>query len=213
MNEKPKQPTAVVFDFGRVVFDWQPEALLSRVLPHRANSPEAAVHWTEQVFQAYQGDWGDFDRGHVEVPALVTRIAQRTGLGEDEVQAVVDAAPASLLPLADTVALMQRLKDAGRPLFFLSNMPLPFAEHLERSHHFMAWFADGVFSSRVKVNKPEAAIYGHALQRFGLPPEQVLFVDDHAPNVAAAQSLGWHAVQFLGAQRLEADLTERGLLS
>lgn len=209
---KETRPTAVVFDFGRVVFDWQPEALLSRVLPHRADSPATAAHWTSEVFQAYQGDWGDFDRGHVEVPALVSRIARRTGLDEAEVRAVVDAAPASLLPLAGTVALMQRLKEAGRPLYFLSNMPLPFAEHLERSHDFMGWFDGGVFSSRVKVNKPDPAIYTHALQQFGLPAERVLFVDDHAPNVAAAQALGWHAVQFVGPGQLESDLARRGLL-
>ncbi|MFZ5550340.1 MAG: HAD family hydrolase [Pseudomonadota bacterium] len=206
------KPTAVVFDFGRVVFDWQPEALLSRVLPHRAHSAEAAVHWTAQIFQSYQGDWGDFDAGRVEVPALVSRIAGRTGLGEHEVQAVVDAAPASLTPLAGTVALMARLKDAGLPLYFLSNMPLPFAEHLERSHDFMGWFAGGVFSSRAKVNKPSRAIYDHALQQFGLPAPQVLFIDDHGPNIEAAQALGWQAVQFTGDVALERELSARGLL-
>ncbi|MGM9488822.1 HAD family hydrolase [Ideonella sp. YS5] len=203
---------AIVFDFGRVVFDWQPEALVSRVLPVRASSPQAAAHWANEIFQGYQGDWGDFDRGEVEIPALVERIAARTGLTGAEVQAVVDAAPASLTPLPGTIALIQRLKDAGRRLHFLSNMPAPFAEHLERSHEFMHWFDGGVFSSRARVNKPERAIYDHALQQFGLPPAQVLFIDDHAPNVDAARALGWQAVQFVGHEKLEQALQERGLL-
>lgn len=203
---------AVVFDFGRVVFDWQPEALLTRVLPQRVTSTEAAAHWVEQIFQSYQGDWGDFDSGHVEIPALVARIATRTGLDKAEVQAVVDAAPASLVPLPGTVALMERLKTAGRRLFFLSNMPLPFAEHLERTHPFMDWFDDGVFSSRAKVNKPATAIFDHALAQFGLPAERVLFIDDHGPNVEAAKGLGWQAVQFVGDVELERELLERGLL-
>ncbi|MEK8032078.1 HAD family phosphatase [Ideonella sp. DXS29W] len=204
---------AVVFDFGRVVFDWQPEALLARILPHRVGSADAAAHWVAQVFQSYQGDWGDFDSGHVDVPTLVRRIAQRTGLAESEVQAVVDEAPLSLLPLPGTVALLQRLKAAGRRLYFLSNMPLPFAEHLERSHHFMAWFDGGVFSSRAKVNKPAAAIFDHALDQFGLPAHQLLFIDDHGPNVEAARTLGWNAVQFVGHDELERELIERRLLS
>lgn len=206
-------PTAVVFDFGRVVFDWQPEALLGRVLPHRVHSPEAAAHWVAQIFQSYQGDWGDFDAGQVEVPVLVSRIAGRTGLDEAEVQAVVDAAAPSLTPLPGTVALMARLKDAGRPLYFLSNMPLPFAEHLERSHDFMGWFHGGVFSSRAKVNKPSRGIFDQALQQFGLPAAQVLFVDDHGPNVEAARALGWQAVQFTGDAQLERDLVAHGLLA
>lgn len=204
---------AVVFDFGRVVFDWQPEALLSRVLPSRASSPGAAAHWVAQIFQSYQGDWGEFDSGHVEIPALVSRIAARTGLDEAEVQAVVDAAPIALTPLPGTVALIERLKATGRKLYFLSNMPLPFAEHLERSHHFMAWFDGGVFSSRAKVNKPDAAIFSHALAQFGLPAEQVLFIDDHGPNVEAARALGWQAVQFVDHGELERELTQRGLLA
>ena len=204
---------AIVFDFGRVVFDWQPEALLARVLPQRASSPTAAAHWVEQIFQSYQGDWGDFDSGQVEVPALVARIAARTGLDQAEVQAVVDAAPASLAPLPGTVALLERLKAAGRRLYFLSNMPLPFAEYLERTHHFMAWFDGGVFSSRARVNKPEAAIFAHALEQFGVPAGQALFIDDHAPNVEAAKALGWQAVQFVGDAELERELSARGLLA
>jgi len=209
----PADTTAVVFDFGRVLFDWQPEALLARVLPHRADSAEAAAHWVEQVFQAYGGDWGDFDRGVVDVPMLVARIAARTGLAEAEVQAVVDAVPESLTPLTGTVALLERLKAAGRRLFFLSNMPLPYAEHLERTHGFLSWFDGGVFSSRARVNKPDPAIYGHAQREFGVAPAQLLFIDDHAPNVEAAHALGWQAVQFTGdAAALERALTERGLL-
>jgi HAD superfamily hydrolase (TIGR01509 family) len=204
--------TAIVFDFGRVVFDWQPEALVARILPDRATSAEAAAYWAGEIFQGYQGDWGDFDRGEVEIPVLVERIAARTGLAEAEVQAVVDAAPASLTPLAGTVALIERLRAAGRRLHFLSNMPAPFAEHLERSHEFMGWFHGGVFSSRVKVNKPERAIYDHALRQVGLPPAQVLFIDDHGPNVDAARALGWQAVQFVGHEPLEQALQERGLL-
>src|SRR6185436_9676520 len=174
-----------------------------RVLPQRASSPAAAAHWVAQIFQSYQGDWGDFDSGRVEVPALVARIAARTGLEEAEVQAVVDAAPASLTPLPGTVALIERLKRSGRRLHFLSNMPAPFAEHLERSHAFMAWFDGGVFSSRAKVNKPEPAIFDHAIRQFGLAAEQVLFIDDHGPNVEAARTLGWQALQFVGHAELE----------
>lgn len=204
--------TAVVFDFGRVLFDWQPEALLARVLPQRAATPAAAAHWVAQIFQGYASDWGDFDRGVVEVPALVRRIAARTGLGAAEVQAVVDAVPAALTPLHATVALLERLKATGRRLFYLSNMPLPYAQHLERTHAFLRHFDDGVFSSRAGLNKPEPAIYEHARQRFGLPASRLLFIDDHAPNVEAAQACGWQALQFTGAEALARELAGRGLL-
>jgi putative hydrolase of the HAD superfamily len=203
--------TAFVFDFGRVLFDWQPERLLQRWLPQRAFDAASTAHWTAQVFQAYQGDWGEFDRGAVSPAELVQRIAQRTGLRPDELQSVVDAAPASLLPIPASVALMKRLRQPGRPMFYLSNMPAPFAVHLAREHAFVRAFDDGVFSSQVKLIKPDPEIFALAAQRFGLPPAELVFFDDVPANVAAAQAAGWQGMHFTDAAQCERDLRRAGL--
>ena len=199
-----------VFDFGRVLFDWQPEALLQRVLPRRAGDAASAAHWVAQVFQSYGGDWGEFDRGTVEPGALVRRISQRTGLAAAEVQAVVDAVPASLAPIPASVALMQGLQRPGRPMFYLSNMPAPYADHLEREHAFVRGFSDGVFSARVQLIKPEPAIFELCAQRFGVAPGELVFFDDHPANVAAARAAGWQALLFTDAAQAEADLRRQG---
>ena len=164
----------------------------------------------EQIFQGYAGDWGDFDRGTVSAAALVERIARRTGLAAGDAQGVVDAVPRELQPVPDTVALLRRLRDAGRELYFLSNMPAPYADHLQASHDFIGWFRDGVFSARVHANKPEAAIFELAAASFGAAPGELVFIDDHLPNVLAAQALGWNALQFSSAAQAEAELRERG---
>ena len=203
--------TAFVFDFGRVLFDWQPERLLQRCLPQRAFDAASTAHWTAQVFQAYQGDWGEFDRGAVSAAELVQRTAQRTGLRPDEVQSVVDAVPASLQPIPASLALMTRLRQPGRPMFFLSNMPAPYADQLEREHAFVRDFDDGVFSGRVKLIKPEPAIFALAAQRFGLAPGELVFFDDVLANVAAAQAAGWQAMHFTDAAQCERDLRRAGL--
>jgi HAD superfamily hydrolase (TIGR01509 family) len=201
-----------VFDFGRVVFRWEPEALLRELLPQRAFSSHSAAHWAALVFQSYGGDWGDYDRGTVTPTALVQRVATRTGLHEDEVQRVVDGAPRALTPLPDTVALLQRLHAAGRQLYYLSNMPAPMAAHLQATHAFLGWFKDGVFSGRVGHNKPEPAIYELAAQRFGHPVEELVFLDDHPPNIEAARALGWHGRVFRSAAQAEAEMRAAGWL-
>lgn len=204
--------TAVVFDFGGVLFRWEPERLLSELLGERITPQTPARHWLQQIFQGYGGDWGDFDRGTVEPAALVPRIARRTGLSEAEVQRVVDAVPHELQPQPATVALLRQLHAAGHPLFYLSNMPAPYATHLERTHDFMALFGDGVFSARVHHNKPEPAIFEVAAARFGLPPHELLFIDDHAPNIGAARALGWRGIHFVDIAQTTAALREHGLL-
>lgn len=203
----------LIFDFGGVVFRWNPARFLARVLPERAHSPEAAEHWKTQFFQNYGGDWGAFDSGLIDVPELVARITARTGLSAAEVLAVVDGVPGELEPQAGTVAILQAFREAGHRLFFLSNMPEPYAQHLERSHGFMSWFEDGVFSARVKTGKPGAAIFQLALAQFGIEPGEALFIDDHPVNIEAARALGLPALLFTTPEQLRTDLVSQGLLA
>ena len=200
----------VVYDFAGVLFHWQPHDLLQQVLPQRAHDAASARHWQAQIFQSYGGDWADFDRGTVAPADLVQRIAVRTGLQPAEVQAVVDAVPVALQPLPGTVALLQRLHAAGHPLFFLSNMPAPYADHLDRTHGFLRLFSGGVYSARVLQIKPERAIYDLAARRFGVPPGHLLFFDDVVANVAAAQAAGWQAAHFTDAEAATAVLQAAG---
>ena len=44
--------------------------------------------------------------------------------------------------------------------------------------------------------KPEAEIFAHLAERFGLRYDETVFIDDHLPNVEAARRLGIAAVQF-----------------
>ena len=206
MSAEPRPGRALVFDFGRVVFRWRPDVLLAEVLPHRATDAQATAHWTQQVFQAYGGDWGEFDRGTIDAAELTRRVAARTGLAEAEVAAIVDACTRELEPLEGTVDWLRRLHAQGRPLHYLSNMPAPFAAHFERTHDFMQLFESGVFSSRVQLIKPDPAIFEHAARVFGRPPSQLLFLDDHLPNVDAARAAGWQALHFVDAAQAEAEV-------
>jgi putative hydrolase of the HAD superfamily len=200
----------IVFDFGGVVFQWRPNELLKRTLPHRAVDEAAAQQLVVDFFQNYEGDWGCFDRGTIEIPELAPRIAERLGFELDEVRAVIDAVPGELEAQKATVDLLHRLHDKGHKLYFLSNMPEPYAQHLESTHEFFSRFTDGVFSSRVKLIKPEPEIFELATKRFGIEPSQTVFIDDVAKNVDMARTHGWHAIQFITAAQVEADLAALG---
>jgi putative hydrolase of the HAD superfamily len=54
-----------------------------------------------------------------------------------------------------------------------------------------------VISSEVGLRKPDPAIYALAADRLGLPPEQIVFVDDLRPNVRAAVAAGMVGVQHV----------------
>jgi len=210
MRAAARADRGIVFDFAGVVFTWSPPRLLKHEIPEYAFDDASAAHWAAQFFQNYEGDWQAFDRGAVSVPALIDRIARRTALPHAAVQRVVDGVPRELQANAQTVALLARLRATGHRLFFLSNMPEPYSRHLERQYDFISGFEGGVFSADVNLVKPEPAIFELAANRFGLAPQQLMFMDDHPPNVTAAEALGWNAFVFSSAGQAEADLRARG---
>ena len=209
-----KQKT-VVFDLGGVVFHWQPTELLRQVLPGRARDEAEAAHWVREIFQTFDpgGDWAQFDLGTVEPDVLASRIARRTGLAVDEVMAVIDGLAPHMRVKADTVALIGDLQVACHRLVYLSNMPHGLSHWIENDHPFADWFEDGVFSARVALMKPDAAIFHALTERLAVNDPSPVFIDDAQRNIDAARALGWCGVRFDTATQVRAELTGLGLLT
>jgi FMN phosphatase YigB (HAD superfamily)/DNA-binding XRE family transcriptional regulator len=51
-------------------------------------------------------------------------------------------------------------------------------------------------SSQVGTIKPEPHIYSVATDRSGVPPEEILFIDDSRTNLMAAEQQGWRVMWF-----------------
>jgi len=206
--------TRVIFDLAGVVFQWRPRQVLAQLLPHRIQSEAHAAYWAQQLFQSFEphGDWALFDLGRIEPPALAQRIAQRTGLTEDEVHTVIEGIPPQLTPMEGTVRMVQDLHRRGTPLYFLSNMPAPYAERLVRDNPFFSLFRDGIFSAHVAQIKPERPIFEHATRRFDAVGPSTVFIDDTLPNIEMARDHGWQAVHFEDPAQCRAALQALGVL-
>ena len=109
-------------------------------------------------------------------------------------------------------ALLTSLKAEGYSLYGLTNW-------CSKVHHTMRQFEifkllDGrVISSEEHMVKPNADIYITLLQRYSLKPEECLFTDDRAENIAAAEALGIQGIVFHNAEQFERELRERILSS
>jgi FMN phosphatase YigB (HAD superfamily)/DNA-binding XRE family transcriptional regulator len=57
-------------------------------------------------------------------------------------------------------------------------------------------FTQIIDSSEVRAIKPEDRIYQIAQERAGVPPEEILLVDDSRANLMAAEHMGWHVLWF-----------------
>ena len=67
-------------------------------------------------------------------------------------------------------------------------------------------FELAVISSDIGLRKPDPRIYERTLHRLGLRAQQVVFVDDGAPNVEAAERLGLRCVLHADAASTRSEL-------
>ena len=103
-------------------------------------------------------------------------------------------------PIAETNALVPRLKEQGLGVYLLTNAN-------SRAHLLLdrmpAWpLMDGcVVSALEHVVKPDPAIYALLCERYGLDPASCLFVDDVADNCRGAEEAGMRAFRYAGGDR------------
>lgn len=207
----------IVFDFGAVLFTWQPAQLLAQTFPGHATTPQQAHALAHSVFA--HPDWHAFDAGTLEMDVVIERIVTRLQLPQGGVRMLVESIGDRLEPITDTIDILRDLRarrqagDGVNGLYFLSNMPVPYARELEALHPFLQWFDGGVFSGDVHLIKPDPAIYQMLQQRYELLPERTLFIDDLQGNVRAARAEGWQAIHFESPSQVATELRTLQLIA
>jgi len=113
-----------------------------------------------------------------------------------------------LFPNEDSLAFLKLIKDHF-PVWLLSNTNDFHYELLVRDFPFMAWVKGGTFSFMEGCIKPEAQIYDIAITRSGFMPGEILFIDDLAANVMAAQERGLNVIQYFDFDQFSRELKNR----
>ncbi|WP_245228778.1 HAD-IA family hydrolase [Pontixanthobacter sp. CEM42] len=112
-----------------------------------------------------------------------------------------------------TVKLIERLHARGVPLFAITNFGTDFWAEYRPTEPVFDLFRDIVVSGHERLIKPDPEIFQLSEKRFNKPASSMIFIDDNAANITAANALGWHTHHFTDAAQLEADLIARGLLA
>lgn len=196
---------AVILDIGNVLIDWNPERFYDAVLGADARArlfAEVELH----AMNAAVDRGADLD---AEVEALAARHpgwAAAVRMWRDRWLEM--ASP----EIADSVRLMRGLRARGVPVIALSNFGVTPFEIARVAYPFLDDFDARFISGHLGVMKPEPAIYARLEADTGLPPDRLLFADDRADNIAAADARGWHTHRFTGPDGWAARLAEEGLL-
>ena len=197
---------AVVFDVGRVIVQWDLGHLVRKMVDDPAEARWVLDHVLTERWH-FQHDAGRPLADMLpERKALFPRYAH---VLDAYATRFTDTIPGRV---EGTAELIERLHERGIPLFAITNFGDEFWDQFYPTEPVLERFSDIVVSGRERMMKPDAPIFRLAAKRFGHAPEAMLFIDDNAANIAAADALGWQTHQFSDAARLEADLVERGLL-
>ena len=197
---------AVVFDVGRVLFEWQLAALFEKLIDDRDE-----LDWF--LANVVTEEWHfEHDRGRALADMVPERIAQFPAY-ESHINAYAtrfnETVPG---PVPGSHTIVERLAAAGVPLFCLTNFGDEFWQLFRPTQPIFNHFADIIVSGVEKVAKPEPRIYEIVEQRSGRGGEALFFTDDNPANIAAAKARGWDAHLFTDAESLEAQLLAAGLL-
>jgi len=198
---------AVVFDIGRVLFDWNLRHLFEKLILDPAELDWFLANVVTEQWH-FESDAG---RPLAEmVPARIAEFPDQAHLIEAYRMRFNETLPTAIPGTHDTV---RRLAERGVPLFALTNFGAEFWAGFRPVQPIFELFSDVVVSGEERCAKPDRRIYEIAEARFGYPPQTLFFTDDNPANVAAAAARGWQAHLFTDAPALEAELVARGLLA
>ncbi len=200
------QVEAVVFDVGRVLYQWHLRHLFEKIVDDRAR--------LEMLLgEVVTEEWHfEHDRGRTLGEMVPERIALYPECGPEIRAYATRFNEPSPGPVPGSHALVERLDARRVPLYAITNFGAEFWAGFRPSEPIFDRFRDIVVSGEEKLAKPDPAIFALAEARFGRSASTMLFIDDNRANVDAAAACGWHVHHFTDAAALESDLADRKLI-
>lgn len=198
---------AVVFDYG-MVLTGQPNATAYAALLRLTGMT------SEHFETVYWKDRHAYDEGKLTGIAFWHKLVQEVGLDLDEA-AIEDLnrLDAEMWTTQDDAMLVwqQQLKHKGFLTAILSNLGDSVHENMEREFDWLSRFDVLVWSYKLRMAKPDPAIFRYVLKELGTQPEETVFIDDRPVNVDAANAIGMKGLVFTTIDRLRLDLIAQGL--
>jgi putative hydrolase of the HAD superfamily len=118
-------------------------------------------------------------------------------------------------PVRASFELVRRLRAAGYGVHLGTNQSVRRAAYMRTELGYDEMFDVSCYSGELRLAKPDPAYFRKAAEMIGVPPEQVVFVDDLEVNVEGARETGmagihWHLDD--GHELLEKMLADHGVV-
>lgn len=195
----------IIFDIGGVLVAFEPDRVLREMgLPEE----EVKVIYEHTAKGPY---WKELDRGVIpqeEVhKQMLSTIPEE--YKEDARRFLTKEVINAVRSFDYSADWLKNLKEHGYNVYLLTNYPdWMFDYHKEHVFTFTPYVDGKVVSGKVKLIKPDHAIYKALIEKYNLNPAESVFIDDLAANAQAAREVGLNAIQFTNIDEVKKNLGE-----
>ena len=163
----------VVFDIGNVLVRWDRRNLFNKVFDDEARLERFLSDACGMNFVSHTDVASDFSKAVAERAEAYPEFAGELRLFDTRWIETLGA------PIDENVALLRRLRAAGRPVHALSNFATEKFAAREEPPFLPRWSSTlCVVSGRAGVAKPDPRIFEILFERVGSRPGELLFIDD-----------------------------------
>ncbi|MBW3080407.1 HAD family hydrolase [Bifidobacterium saguinibicoloris] len=197
----------VIFDFGNVLVDWDPEALFMPRYSH-----ERVEAFLDNDVSGFYDACDRMDCGMSPEDGIAW---MRETHGERWAEMLTYYFDNFLDSLTGTIpgmrVLVDDVKAAGLGVWGLSNWQSQTIGMAEDAYAVLRALDGRVISGEVRLRKPDKAIYRKALETFSIDEATAVFVDDRASNVIGANRAGLRCIRFRDERGLRQTLITAGV--
>jgi putative hydrolase of the HAD superfamily len=157
-----------------------------------------------ECFEAIAED-GAFGRCTYE--EWCARLRASTGISQADLDAYMAAFWDIYMgnPNEELIAYFRALRPRFRTAI-LTNSFVGAREQEEARYGFTSMVDVAIYSHEEGLRKPDPRIFAIAAERVGLPPAEIIFLDDLPENVEAARACGFQAVLFTSTRQAIAEI-------
>lgn len=190
----------IIFDIGRVLVDYEPEQYLKRLYGDGKTA--------ETVMRAYFSPetHNELDRGVMNTEDIVLAAVAKAPEYENEIRRAFADMGECIRQRGFTVPLIKDLKERGFKVLYLSNYSAHVRSRTKEQLNFIEHMDGGVFSYEVHLIKPDKRIYDTIIDKYGLIPEECIFIDDNEDNIAAANEVGINGIVYKNYAQMMEDM-------
>ena len=197
--------TTIIFDIGNVLadFTWKEhyesfgydDEMVERLAKATVMSPM----------------WNENDRGVMTTEELLQAFVGYDPEIEQDIRKVLDNVKTMVVRNDYAIPWIQDLKSKGYRVLYLSNFSEKAEKDCAYALDFIPYMDGGILSYQEKVIKPMPEIYEILIKRYGLAPEECVFLDDTKANLDGAEKFGIHTIHFQNQAQAIEELRKLGV--